>query len=219
MARCNFTIRTTLALAAFLGTALPLLAQHHGGGGPHPGGNFHGGSFHDGGFHDGVHDGFYHRGYYPYWGYPGFVGIDIGLGYGYGYGPYCPAVYPVPVPVAVPVVPATPVPSAPQPVAPAPGAPPARPEPLPPPVPTENLAHIHVIVPAGASLWFNGALTTQLGAERDFTSPSLTPGTAFTYEIKARWMQDGRPVEQTREVEVRAGQTTTVDFNAPAPRG
>jgi uncharacterized protein (TIGR03000 family) len=85
---------------------------------------------------------------------------------------------------------------------------------LPPPLPTDNRARVRVLLPADARLWVNGAAMTQTGPERTFTTPVLTPGEAHRYEIKAQWLQGGKPVEQALEVEVRANKATTVDFNA-----
>jgi len=76
-----------------------------------------------------------------------------------------------------------------------------------------NAATIDVRVPADAQVWFDGDPTNQRGSDRVFTSPSLNPGKAYHYEVKARWTENGRPVERTKRVEVRAGQRTTVDFN------
>ena len=44
-------------------------------------------------------------------------------------------------------------------------------------------------------------------------SPPLSAGQAYHYTVKARWEQNGRQVERTRRVEVRAGQRSRVDFN------
>jgi len=81
----------------------------------------------------------------------------------------------------------------------------------------DNAAHIRVLVPEDAQVWVGGQETGQRGQERDFASPVLTPGKTYSYEVKARWMQDGQPVERTRQVKVQANQTTTVDF-AGAPQ-
>ena len=65
--------------------------------------------------------------------------------------------------------------------------------------------------------------TTQQGIQRTYKSPPLEPGKEYTYTVKARWMMDGKPVEQTREVNVRAGHTSQVNFRdhqaepVPAP--
>ena len=75
-----------------------------------------------------------------------------------------------------------------------------------------------VILPtADAELWFGKAATTQRGKERVFHSPDLEPGQAFVYKVKARWMNNGQPVEQERQLNVRAGQTITVTFRTAAP--
>ena len=72
--------------------------------------------------------------------------------------------------------------------------------------------YIRVQVPPDAEVWFEGEKATQQGAVRFFESPSLTPGRKFVYHIKARWMEDGRPVEQSREVSVFAGDKFSIDF-------
>jgi uncharacterized protein (TIGR03000 family) len=79
----------------------------------------------------------------------------------------------------------------------------------------ENAAKVHVRVPAAATVWFEGDQTRQTGPARDFVSPPLTPGQTYTYDVRARWTENGRPVEQTRTVRVRAGDTSTVDFTSP----
>ena len=76
----------------------------------------------------------------------------------------------------------------------------------------DNTAHLRILVPADAKLWVGGMQTEKQGSERDFNSPALTPGKSYTYEVKARWMQAGEPVEKTRKVKVMANQTTTVEF-------
>lgn len=46
-------------------------------------------------------------------------------------------------------------------------------------------------------------------------SPALPAGKNFTYEIKARWMENGKPVEQTRSIHVQANAWQVVDFTKP----
>lgn len=75
-------------------------------------------------------------------------------------------------------------------------------------------ALLDVRVPADAEVWLEGAKTQQTGDSRQFVSPPLKPGQDYHYEIKARWKQDGRDVEQTREVNVRAGGRVNVAFPA-----
>ncbi len=80
----------------------------------------------------------------------------------------------------------------------------------------ENAAHIRLRVPAGAEVWFDGEPTKQTGTVRDFTSPPLTPGKRFVYEVRVRWLKDGRPVEQTQRIPVHANDRLDVDFTRPA---
>jgi uncharacterized protein (TIGR03000 family) len=72
---------------------------------------------------------------------------------------------------------------------------------------------LNVIVPtADAQLWLNGTLMSSQGFERNFSSPPLETGVNYTYSVKVQWMMDGKPVEQIRDVTVRAGQRSSVDF-------
>jgi uncharacterized protein (TIGR03000 family) len=73
-------------------------------------------------------------------------------------------------------------------------------------------ALIAIRVPPDAQVTFDGDTTSQTGPNRLFSSPPLERGQAYHYTVKARFTQNGRPVERTRRVEVRAGQRTTVDL-------
>jgi uncharacterized protein (TIGR03000 family) len=86
------------------------------------------------------------------------------------------------------------------------------------PAPTtteDNAAHLQVRVPAGADLWFEGVKMPQTGAVREFVSPTLTPGKGYSYEVRARWTEEGRVVDRTRKVRVRANQWAEVDMTQP----
>jgi uncharacterized protein (TIGR03000 family) len=76
----------------------------------------------------------------------------------------------------------------------------------------DRSALIDVRVPPDARVTFDGDATAQAGPNRLFSSPPLDRGRAYHYTVKARWTQNGQPVERTRRVEVRAGQRSTVDF-------
>jgi len=192
MSRLTLTVLATLALAITLWMAGSAMAGHggHGGYGGH-GGGYHGGGYHGGGFNHlgyGIGIGFY-PGYRP----------GYGNGYsGYGVSPiyttnYTQIVDPGQTAI-IRQLSYTPEPSAP-----------------------DNKAHIHVLLPADAALWFDGEATTKTGLERDFVSPELAPDKAFTYELKARWMQGGVPVEKTLKVKVRRNTTSVADFNELPP--
>ena len=57
--------------------------------------------------------------------------------------------------------------------------------------------------------------TQQKGSVREYESPALTQDKTYTFHLRARWTQNGQPVEAAREVQARAGQQVTVDFTAP----
>jgi uncharacterized protein (TIGR03000 family) len=79
-----------------------------------------------------------------------------------------------------------------------------------------DVATVRVRVPAEARLYFGGELTSATGPERLFESPPLERGRNYRYEVKAVWDENGREVVRTRSVLVRAGESASVDFLAPA---
>jgi uncharacterized protein (TIGR03000 family) len=89
------------------------------------------------------------------------------------------------------------------------------PAPLTTPAAPDNRAHVTVRVPAGAQVWFDDRATTQTGTFRQYQSPPLTPGEHYTYEVRARWQQDGREVTQSKNVSVTAGSYADVNFPLP----
>jgi uncharacterized protein (TIGR03000 family) len=201
-----------VAAAALLFAAGPSWAAGHGAHGGHWGGGFHGAAGYHGGYHGAVG---YHRGYYPgHYGsyyhryYPRFYGYGLGLypwyGYGvypyssyeYGYSPTVSSAYDV---VTVPenVEPALAPPLEGTAVAPA------------------STAQLNVSVPADAEVWVQGMKTSRTGTFRQFVSPPLEPGSNYTYEIRARWMQDGQVVDRTQTISVQAGASVNVDFLRP----
>ena len=228
MFRHTFTALRTAGLAAALLalSASPAFAQHHGGGGGHGGsfhgGSFHGGSWHGGGYRGGYYGGYrggYYGGYGRGWGYPGFYGRGWGVGIyttpyvsGYSYPAYdytYPAdvySYAAPDVTTYDVVPSVQTSSFyPPDTTSAPAA-----------TDTAGSATVRVQVPADAEVWFDGAATRQRGEDRVYSTPPLEAGRDYHYDIRARWMENGRPVEETRRVGVRAGQETNVDFMQPA---
>jgi uncharacterized protein (TIGR03000 family) len=78
--------------------------------------------------------------------------------------------------------------------------------------PDPTSATMDVQVPADAEIWFQGAKTGQQGPTRTFVSPPLEPGQNFTYDIRARWSDGGKEMDQTRQVRVKAGEHVQVDF-------
>jgi uncharacterized protein (TIGR03000 family) len=96
----------------------------------------------------------------------------------------------------------------------------AAPPPLDPaaPVQTTSLASgpalVDVRVPANAEVWFDG-VRMNLNGPRPLRSPALDSGVRYSYDVHSRWMQDGQLVEQTRRIQVRAGDHAVVDFTRP----
>jgi uncharacterized protein (TIGR03000 family) len=79
----------------------------------------------------------------------------------------------------------------------------------------ENAALIAVRVPADAELWFDGTKTSQASEVRQFQTPALEPGQEYNYTVRARWKDQGREVDQTRKVTVRAGDRLGINFMVP----
>ncbi len=78
-------------------------------------------------------------------------------------------------------------------------------------------ARVDVQVPPGAELWFDGQRTGQGGTERTFHTPPLERGQGYHYDVRARWTEDGKTVEQSQRVAVGAGSRASVVFPKPKP--
>jgi len=77
----------------------------------------------------------------------------------------------------------------------------------------DNKARIRVHMPtADAKLWVDGQPTTTTGEDREFASPALTPGRTYSYQLKARWTENGKEVERTSTVQIRPNETSSVSF-------
>jgi uncharacterized protein (TIGR03000 family) len=59
----------------------------------------------------------------------------------------------------------------------------------------------NVRAPAGATLWINAVFMGQGDSNRQFISPPLENGRKYIYDVKARWIQDGREMTSTRTLE------------------
>jgi uncharacterized protein (TIGR03000 family) len=80
------------------------------------------------------------------------------------------------------------------------------------PVLPDNTARVTVSVPPGADVWIDGSRTTSTGSVREFQTPPLTPGGQYTYEVRARWYENGQEVTQTQQVPITAGAHVQVTF-------
>jgi uncharacterized protein (TIGR03000 family) len=83
----------------------------------------------------------------------------------------------------------------------------------------EPIAHFTVEVPTAAEVYLEGVKTRQTGPNRVFVSPRLAPGKQYVYEVRARWIENGHPVEQTRSLVVTAGERMTVHFPEASASG
>jgi uncharacterized protein (TIGR03000 family) len=83
--------------------------------------------------------------------------------------------------------------------------------------PPPDGAIIRVRVPdANAKVKFDGVNTYTEGTQRYYVTPSLPAGKEHSYTLTASWDRDGQPVTRERQIKVAPGQTTVVDFTAPA---
>jgi uncharacterized protein (TIGR03000 family) len=67
-------------------------------------------------------------------------------------------------------------------------------------------------VRANAQVWFDGTATTLTGTLRPFIASSLEAGKDYGYEIRVRWTEAGKPVEQTRKITFRSGDRLTLNL-------
>jgi len=205
----TYTAAAAVAAAALLFTTPAQARPGRGGGGGYRGG----GASHYGG---GGYRGGYYGGYGRGWGGYGWGGLGIGLysspyyggSYGYDY-PYDygdTSVYPSTV-YSTTVVPG--VSYSPDVAVVSPDVTTTQSNYY---TPSDNRARLQVTLPADATLMVDGDRTTQTGSVREFTTPPLEPGKTFTYTLTARWMNGNQPVERSMTVDVRANQTTPVNF-------
>jgi uncharacterized protein (TIGR03000 family) len=80
---------------------------------------------------------------------------------------------------------------------------------------TDVTTKVTIKVPADAQVWFDGAPTKSTGTSREFQTPPLTHGRQYSYEVRARWNENGREVTQTQYVHFTAGAPVEVDFRPP----
>jgi len=204
---------TALAVAAWMFTpAMGQAGPKGGGGGGGHGGGGGGGHSGGGGGGAGAHPGGYHGGYYhggyPYYGrgYGYYPGVSIGIGFysGYSNGWYGPDWYAPEIAVSY---------SSPGPGYAYAGAPPSK------PAIAEDRAYITIQLPVSrAEIWIEGEKSVQDRASQEYISPPLTPGKKYYYQVRARWTENGKAVEQKRTFEIYPGKPVLVDFaEAAAP--
>jgi uncharacterized protein (TIGR03000 family) len=84
----------------------------------------------------------------------------------------------------------------------------------------ENSVQLKVLVPQdNAKVFFDEKLTTQKGDERTFLSPPLERGYSYRYTITAKWWPNNyTEVIRTKVVNVKPGQSLTVDLRKQDPK-
>lgn len=80
------------------------------------------------------------------------------------------------------------------------------------PISAGSSAQITVQLPENAEIWFDGMKRDETGSVRTFTTPMLSAGTKYTYEIRARWKEGDALIDQTRNVVFAAGDKLDVTF-------
>jgi uncharacterized protein (TIGR03000 family) len=76
-----------------------------------------------------------------------------------------------------------------------------------------NQVRVKVLLPdSEASLYIQGQKMNLTGNERFFFSPDLEAGKSFTYTIKMQRVVSGKTVDETRSIDVQAGDHVLVDF-------
>jgi len=113
----------------------------------------------------------------------------------------------VPAPTAVPSGPTTP----------------GTPAPPPPGASTyyypdsNDTAYLRVSVPADARVFVNDRPTTSTGTERQYVSHNLEAGMRYEYTVRVEVVRDGKPLSDTRKVQLTAGGVENVAFSFDAP--
>ncbi|HZU34644.1 MAG TPA: TIGR03000 domain-containing protein, partial [Gemmataceae bacterium] len=75
-----------------------------------------------------------------------------------------------------------------------------------------NRATLVVHLPADADLYIDGVRADLNSARRVLVSPALQPGRNYVYTLRTKTIRNGHPITQSRQVAVRAGALTRVDF-------
>ncbi len=82
--------------------------------------------------------------------------------------------------------------------------------------PERTSALLSVKVPTDAKVFVNDQSTTSTGSDREYISRDLAPGAVYNYDVRAEFVRDGKPVSETKSVQLTAGQSANLDFDAAA---
>jgi uncharacterized protein (TIGR03000 family) len=79
-------------------------------------------------------------------------------------------------------------------------------------------ATLIVSVPAEARLTIDGQTTTSTSTQRVFVTPALNLDRVYNYTVEAEFVREGKSVKLSKEVAVKAGEETRVQFDDNANR-
>lgn len=80
------------------------------------------------------------------------------------------------------------------------------------PVPVTRPLHIEVHCREDAMILIDRQETKQTGTTRVFATPSLSTAEEVTYEVRATWEVDGKPITKLRAATGKGGDRVVVDF-------
>jgi uncharacterized protein (TIGR03000 family) len=69
-----------------------------------------------------------------------------------------------------------------------------------------------VNVPKDAKIFVNGQATSSTGEVRQYVSRDLKDGFSYTYEVRAEVVRDGKTIEETKTIDLRAGANNALAF-------
>jgi uncharacterized protein (TIGR03000 family) len=78
-------------------------------------------------------------------------------------------------------------------------------------------AEVTITLPEDAILSFSGVVAKGTGNVRTFTTPVLTPGVEYVYEMTIEVSRDGKPLKTTKMVPVHPGENVKVAFETSPP--
>ena len=76
-----------------------------------------------------------------------------------------------------------------------------------------NQGAMKVQVPEDALVYVNGILTKSTGESRSYVSRGLVSGFQYSYEVRAEAIRDGKKVEESKTVSLKAGETLSLAFD------
>jgi uncharacterized protein (TIGR03000 family) len=82
--------------------------------------------------------------------------------------------------------------------------------------PSDNTAHLQLLVPEKAEVLIDDGKTTQTGTVREFVSPQLLPGKSFLYKLSIHYTDaNGATIDEQHSIRVHANDRLRLDFTAP----